>query len=270
MPTANINGTTLHYERTGHGPAVLFVHGMCGDAEVWNDQVSRLSDRFDCVTYDRRGHSRSAAGDQPLTDTLHADDAAALIRHLGLEPCLLVGSSGGARIAVDVARRYPDLLRGAVFSEPPLFSINPDAGQQLVTEIKPAIEHAMGDGGPPAAVDAFFAAVCPGLWSQIDEAKRDRYRANAPMLFADLQGPPLDITPEDLPAIAVPALVLAGDISHPALRATAQTLADHLPDVRFLEFEDCGHVTYAEQPEAFAHAVTAFAQELEHQRAAQH
>jgi pimeloyl-ACP methyl ester carboxylesterase len=58
------NGTTLYAEQAGEGPTLVFVHGMCGDARVWADQVRRLGDRFQCVTYDRRGHTRS-----PRTDT---------------------------------------------------------------------------------------------------------------------------------------------------------------------------------------------------------
>ncbi len=262
MPTATVNGTRLHYRRSGQGPTLLFIHGMCGDADVWADQVARLSDRFDCVSYDRRGHSRSAPGEQEITDALHADDAAALIEELQLEPVLLVASSGGARIAVDVARRYPVLLRGAVLSEPPLFSIDPAAGRALLADVRPGVERALRDGGPSAAVDAFFTAVCPGLWHRIDERGKDRYRANADMLFADLQGPPLEITTTDLETIAVPSVVIAGTVSHPSLRATARTLAEHLPDVRFVELDDCGHVTYAEQPAAFAQAVSTFADEL--------
>ena len=79
MPTIGINDTTLHYERTGQGPAMLFVHGMCGDADVWADQARRFSNDHTCVRYDRRGHTRSGRGDAPISDTLHADDAAALI-----------------------------------------------------------------------------------------------------------------------------------------------------------------------------------------------
>src|SRR5688500_7406422 len=96
MTTIDINDTTIYYERTGVGPAMLFVHGMCGDAEVWADQARRFSDRYTCVRYDRRGHSRSARGDATISDAVHADDTAALIEALGLAPCLLVGSSGGA------------------------------------------------------------------------------------------------------------------------------------------------------------------------------
>ena len=77
----------------------------------------------------------------------HADDAAALIEALGLAPCLIVGSSGGAAIAVDVALRHGHLLRGAVLSEPPLFSLDPDAGQALMGELRPRLEQRW----PPAA-----------------------------------------------------------------------------------------------------------------------
>lgn len=267
MPTIEINDTTLHYERTGEGPAILFVHGMCGSAEVWADQAGRFSDRYSCVRYDRRGHTRSARGDATITDALHADDAAALIEALNLAPCLLVGSSGGAVIGVEVALRHGHLLRGAVFSEPPLFSIDRDGADVFMRELIPCVDDAMTSGGPRAGVDAFFSVVCPGLWSTIDEAHKDRYRANADIGFSDLGSPSLDVSAEDLAAVTVPALVVAGTTSHPAFHSVARRLAAALPDSRLVELEDCGHVTYAEQPEAFAHAVSVFAAELDRRTA---
>ena len=263
MATIEVNGTTLYYERTGQGPAVLFVHGMCGDADVWADQAGRLADRYTCVRYDRRGHTRSAWGAAPISYARHADDAAALIEALGLGPCLVMASSGGAAIAVDVARRYGHLLRGAVFSEPPLFSLDPEAGRALAGELMPLLERATAAGGAGAAVDAFFSLLCPGLWSIIDDARKDRYRANAAIGLADLQSPPLAIGPADLATVTVPALVLAGQVSHPALRSVARRLAAALPDARFVELEGSGHVTYAERPDAFAQAVSVFAASLD-------
>jgi 3-oxoadipate enol-lactonase len=263
VPTIDINDTTLYYERSGHGPAMLFVHGMCGDAEVWADQAQRFSDRYTCVRYDRRGHTRSAWGDATITDALHADDAAALIEALDLAPCLLVGSSGGAAIAVEVALRYGHLLRGAVFSEPPLFSLAPEAGQAFTSELIPRVEQAIASGGPTAGVDAFFSTVCPGLWSIIDEERKDRYRANADIGFTDLESPSGDVTTEDLVAAPVPTLVIAGSESHPSLRSIAHQLAAAFPDARFVKLEGSGHVTYAERPGEFANAVSVFAAELD-------
>jgi pimeloyl-ACP methyl ester carboxylesterase len=263
MTTITVNDTTLHYERTGEGPAVLFVHGMCGSADSFADQAQRLSDRATCVRYDRRGHTRSERGDGEISDAAHAADAATLIEALGLAPCLLVGSSGGAAIAVEVARRHGHLLRGAVFSEPPLFSLDPEAGQAFLAEVGPRVERALAGGDRQAWVDAFFAFVCPGLWTELDEAGRDRFRANADVGLEDLESPALTITAADLASATTPALVLAGTRSHPAFRSVAHALAAALPDARYVELEGSGHVTYFEQPDAFAAALAAFATELD-------
>jgi pimeloyl-ACP methyl ester carboxylesterase len=263
MPTVDVNGTTLYYERTGEGPPIVFLHGMCGNAGVWADQARRFSDRHTCVRYDRRGHTRSPRGDATITDAVHADDAAAVIGALGLAPCLLVGSSGGAAIAVDVALRHGHLLRGAVFSEPPLFSLDPPAGETLMRELLPRLEDALAVGGPRAGVDAFFSFVCPGLWSAIDEETRDRYRNNADIGFTDLRSPSLAVTAADLATVTVPALVIAGERSHPPFGSIAHRLAMALPDARFIELEGSGHVTYAERPDGFAGAVAAFVAELD-------
>jgi pimeloyl-ACP methyl ester carboxylesterase len=254
------NGTTLYVERAGKGPSLVFVHGMCGDARVWTDQVARLSDRYQCTTYDRRGHTRSPRTDAVESVGLHTDDLAALIEELDLSGCVVVGSSGGARIVVDLLRRHPGTVRGAVVSEPPIGALAPEAFGAMIGEVAPAVKRAAEAEGPRAAVDAFFTAICPGLWAVIDEGGKDRYRDNAEMLFADLGMPPLQITEPDIAAIAVPVLVVGGTRSHPALLAAARTLAGWLPDARFLSL-DCGHVTYAEQPAEFARGVAAFAGE---------
>ncbi len=263
MPTVQVNGTELYYEEAGSGPALLFIHGMCGNAGVWQDQMERLAPYFRCVAYDRRGHSRSPLGQiDQRTVELHADDAAALIQALDLAPCLLVGSSGGARIGLDVVRRYPHLLAGAVLSEPPALALDPEGAQRFVSEIKPLVEQAVASGGPRAAVDAFFDYVCPGLWQTIDDARREPYRANALELFGDLQMPPYRVTADDLRQITVPTLVIRGDISHPVLRTIAGVIATNVHGAKLVELATSGHVTYAEQPAAFARAVLDFAEKL--------
>lgn len=61
MTTVDIDDPTLCHERSGHGPAMLLVHGMCGDADVWDGQAHHLSARYTCVRCDRRGHAAAAA-----------------------------------------------------------------------------------------------------------------------------------------------------------------------------------------------------------------
>jgi len=257
-----IEDTTLHYEVSGDGPPMLFVHGSFGDGDVWAEQAHMLSARNRCVRYDRRGHSRSSRGSAPLSAARHADDAAGLIEALDLAPCLLVGSSFGAVIGCEVARRHPTLLRGVVLSEPPLFSLDPERGRQFMADIKPRIDEAITSRGPRAGVDAFFEQVCPELWALSDEAAKDRYRANADIAFADMAAPSSDVDATGLGAIDLPVLVISGSASHPTFGAIAHQLTAALPDARFVELADCGHVGYAERPDTFFGAVSAFAAEL--------
>ncbi len=171
--------------------------------------------------------------------------------------------SGGARIAVELARTRPSLLTGAVFSEPPILSLAPEAGQQFMAEVAAAVRPAAQAGGPRAAVDAFFPLVCGGLWAQLDENAKDRYRANGPMMLAEFAGEPYQPTVSDIAGITLPCLVIAGTGSHPALRTIAAALASALPDARFAELAGSGHVTYAERPDEFAHAVATFTSEAQ-------
>jgi pimeloyl-ACP methyl ester carboxylesterase len=111
-------------------------------------------------------------------------------------------------------------------------------------------------------VDAFFDYVCPGLWRRLDDTRRDRYRDNHAELFGDLQMAPYQVTTDDLAAITVPCRIIRGDVSHPVLREIARVLADHIPGADLIELTGSGHVTYAEQPAAFAAAVREFARRV--------
>lgn len=261
MATVSVNGARLYFEEQGEGQHLLFIHGMCGDASVWADQMRRLAPQFHCVAYDRRGHSHSPLGViSERTVELHTDDAAQLIMELGLAPCIVVGSSGGARIAVDLVRRYPRLVKRAVFSEPPIMALDPEGSAVFLGQIKPAVEEAIASGGPRAAVDAFFDIVCPGLWRTLPEAQREvPYRANAAEMLGDLMMPSYQITPADLQQFQPPCLIVRGSESMPMFRTVASVLVENIPDSRLIEFQGSGHVTYAEKPEEFAAAVESFA-----------
>jgi pimeloyl-ACP methyl ester carboxylesterase len=253
MPRCDVNGMSLYYEMAGHGHSALFIHGMCGNANVWDGQVGLLSRQLRCVAYDRRGHTRSPLGViATRTVELHADDAAGLIESLGIAPCVLVASNGGARIGVDLLRRYPELFTAAILSEPPIFRLDPeDGGRQIIKDLQPLLEAALRRGEPGAAVDAFFEYMCPGLWTHLADAQKEPYRASSAELVGDLQMPQYEIAPGTLSRIEIPCAV-SGTTSHPVLRRVARVIADVMPHAALVEIEGIGHVTYAEAPDDFA------------------
>lgn len=263
MPIVYVNGINLYYEERGSGPPLLFIHGMAGSAEVWSDQMRRLSDRFRCIAYDRRGHTRSARGSiDHETVELHADDAAGLTRALGLAPVILVGSSGGARIVVDVLRRYSEFVRGAVLSEPPLFGLAPGLAADFLSKVKPGIENALASDNPASAVDAFFRVADPVLWETIPEERREMFRANLSAMLGDLKQPPYQVTLKDLAKVNRPCLMFYGSLSEKPFIEIAKMVASAIPNCCLVELKGAGHATYFHRPAEFAAAVREFALSL--------
>jgi 3-oxoadipate enol-lactonase len=259
MPTLKINGTTLYYEEVGNGPVMLFIHGMAGFAGVWADQMERFSTTFRCIAYDRRGHTRSQKGNTTQESVeLHADDAAALIQALGLAPVVLVGSSGGARICLDLLRRYPELLRGAALSEPPVFALSPSIAADFMSQVKPVVEKALASDQPQTAVDAFFQVIDPTFWEHALDERKAVYRANLPAMLADLQQPLYQLTAGDLRRIDRPCLMMYGSASIKWFIEIAKMVATAIPNCRLVEIAGAGHATYATRPVEFTNAVREF------------
>src|SRR5262245_56130982 len=127
MAKAMVNGVRLFYELKGAGavPLVL-VHGSWDSHHDWDLVVPRLTDAFRVLTYDRRGHSQSERPTGQGSVREDVGDLAALLKHLELVPAWVVGNSFGASIALRLAGKHPDLFRGLIGHEPPLFSLLAD------------------------------------------------------------------------------------------------------------------------------------------------
>jgi 3-oxoadipate enol-lactonase len=230
MPTVDVRDTTQYYERSGDGPAALFVHGVFGDADSWARQAQRFGDGYTVVRYDRRGYRRGLPGHRPSQLCAAHRRRRALIEELDLGRCLVVGLSSGAAIR-SRGRPAPQqsAARDALLSEPPLFSLDPGAGQSLLGRVVPRVEQAMAAGRAKAAVDAFLSVTYESFCSMIDEEAKDGFPANTGPGLADVQAPLLAVTPADVAAVAVSTLVIAGKRKPPGLGSAARILAAALP-----------------------------------------
>src|SRR2546421_12338973 len=116
------NGINIHYHR-GDGdnkPSILLLHGITDSGLCWSRVAHELEGSYDIVMTDARGHGHSDGSATGFSIALLADDAAAVIRALGLEKPYVWGHSMAAITAATLAAAYPDLVRAVVLEDPPL------------------------------------------------------------------------------------------------------------------------------------------------------
>jgi pimeloyl-ACP methyl ester carboxylesterase len=102
----------------GAGLPVIFQHGLCGDARQTAEAFPE-DQRFRRITLECRGQGASKAGDvAQFSIETFADDVAALIEANGLAPVIVGGISMGATIALRLAVRRPELVRGLILARP--------------------------------------------------------------------------------------------------------------------------------------------------------
>jgi pimeloyl-ACP methyl ester carboxylesterase len=93
----------------------LLVHGLASNARTWDGVAGRLvANGHVAVTVDLRGHGRSSKPDGPYDVPTVADDLAMLIERLGMARPVVAGQSWGGNVAVELAARHPDAIRGIV------------------------------------------------------------------------------------------------------------------------------------------------------------
>ncbi|MBR3234148.1 MAG: alpha/beta hydrolase [Atopobiaceae bacterium] len=111
----------MAHQVLGTGEALLMIHGIISDAQFFSEAAQLLSKDFCVIAYDRRGYgSAESPADDDYTVSSQADDAALLLEQYATAPAWVFGNSAGGLIAVELALRHPDLVRGLVLLEPSL------------------------------------------------------------------------------------------------------------------------------------------------------
>ncbi len=242
--------TALHVVSAGVGPRVLLIHGSATDAATWSIQLaprSTLRDQFTLVSYTRR--SVGSVED-------HAGDALELI---GDAPALIVGSSFGAVVALEVLRRGSPMIRGGVLIEPPMAAS--DATPAAPIAFLGEFDRRVTDHGGPAGAEFFLRTVLGDVaYDRIPEAFQERSKQRWAEIRADSEAliayrPRYD----ELAAIATPVLLLGGDRSAAYFRPTLEALRSALPHARLEVIRGAGHMLHAEAHRQFAELLTAFA-----------
>jgi pimeloyl-ACP methyl ester carboxylesterase len=231
-------GVPLACFEHGSGPAVLLVHGMADSAAGWGATAADLAAEARAIAYDRRGYGGSGAPEPYERTTVEeqAEDAAALLASLDVASAVVCGRDFGALVCLDLCKRHPGLVRGAVLLDAPVLQFSAAAAEVLSDE-RIALEEALRDGGPARGVDTWLDA----RGEPAESPRRTRARTDHAGVFADYGGlATWPITRAELRDLAMPIAVLTSPKASGPIREAADALADLAPAARRREAADPG------------------------------
>ena len=252
-----MSGTPHHIER-GEGPAVVFLHGIGGDAESWLPELEALADRYRAIAWDMPGYGGSPALPE-MTFPALAGALQDMLDKLDIGRAHLAGHSIGGMVALEFAAAFPDRVASLVlYATSPAFGkpdgdwqrdflkvrLAPlDAGRRLADLAPSIVESLVADDPDPDGIARATAAM-----GRVLEAA---YRTAMQCLVTFDRR-------DALPGISVPTLVLAGENDDNAPAAMMERMAVKIPGARFQVIPGAGHLAHFERPEAFRAALDAF------------
>jgi len=117
MDFIKVNGVLIHYRLIQNAlseretdQTFVFINSLGTDFRIWDEVVKALKDHGNVLLFDKRGHGLSGVvlNTKGLLD--YVEDTVALLDHLGIKKCTLVGLSVGGMIAQLLACHYPGLV----------------------------------------------------------------------------------------------------------------------------------------------------------------
>ncbi len=263
-----VDGLDVRFERRGHGPALVLVHGLLGYSFSWRHVVEPFSQEREVFTLDMPGSGFSQCS--PTTDAHLSAAAGRLLKFLdvmGIGACDLVGSSYGGATALFLAATHPDRLRTlmlvspanpwsrigrkriALLGLPTAGFLFPLVGRRIRPLHRYSIRRMYGDPQRLSA-DTLRGYSLPlareGVFEHAVQIARN-WHSDMAELKRVLPG-----------AANIPTLIIWGSKDRLVEPSSAQVLNRHLKNSRVIVMEGAGHLPYEECPEEFVSLVNAF------------
>jgi pimeloyl-ACP methyl ester carboxylesterase len=273
MPFATTDdGVRLHYEETGSGTPVVFVHEFAGDHRAWETQMRHFGQRYRAITYAARGYPPSDVPDDvaKYSQARAADDIAAILDHLQIDKAHIVGLSMGGFATLHFGFRHPALALSLVVAG---CGYGAEKGQRDKFRNEVAAVAAFLD---EQGIEAFAAKYAYGPTRVqfenkdprgFDEFKRqlgEHSAVGARNTQLGVQGerPSLYDLEANLRTVKVPSLIVVGDEDDPCIEPSL-FLKQWITTSGLIVFPKTGHVVNQEEPGLFNDVVGDFIARVE-------
>lgn len=263
----------FHYQITGNpdGNKLVFLHGLMGAGQNWRPIARLFEPQFHILTFDQRGHGRSFHAENAYHPRDFAGDLRHILDELGWASVTLVGHSMGGRNALEFAHLFPSRVRALVLED-----IAPDANWTAVDRIARLLAAVPTPFANRAEMRAFFETeyakriawypqpevIARFLQTNMIEKPDGTYdwRFDRAGIFRSMEEGRREDRWDALRNLKMPTLIVRGGDSQDLTPELFAQMRRELPTAEAVEIPGAGHWVHADQPEAFARALSAFFQ----------
>ncbi len=266
------DGVKLHYEESGTGTPIVFVHEFAGDWRTWETQLRHFSRRYRCIAYNARGYPPSDVPDdvERYSQQRARDDILAVLDALGIDRAHIVGNSMGGFAALHFGMAYSPRALSLVVAGCG-YGAHPSQYSQFQAQAR-ELAQSMLDKGM-----AFVASTYGHGPSRMQLKEKDprgfaefvrhfsehsaKGSANT-MLGYQARRPSLYNLAAEMARITAPTLIVAGDEDDSVLEPSLM-MKRTIPTAGLVIFPNSGHMTNLEDPAHFNRVLEDFFHQVE-------
>ncbi len=259
MPYFSNNGLSISFNDSGKGKPILFLHSFNQSRLMWNYQMDFFLERgYRVISMDLRGHGLSDFNSEKHTIEDFAEDAIALLKHLGLKGSYIVGASLGGYVAFRMWASDPELIAGLVLSGT---KADPDS-DEIKERRRKQIDFLRSEG---------IQAFAENTMKRLAKKTKDERPWTVDFMKLLSKSMPPEVVMQTLQAmidkkddnsllttISVPTLIIVGteDVFTP--RALSEKMHSQIKGSELKIFEDAAHFCSLDIPEDYSQCILDF------------
>ena len=247
MPYFNYKDNGCFYNEYGQGEPIIFLHGNTASSKMFEILMPLYSANYRCILIDFLGNGQSDRIKKFSADMWYDEalQTIALIQHLNCGKVNLIGTSGGAWVAVNAALERPDLIHAIIADSFDGRTLNDDFSDNLL------LERTMAKNNLQSRQ---FYEWCQGAdWEQVVELDTE-----ALLLCAKEKRP---LFHKSLNELQVPTLLVGSkkdEMCRPNLEDEYKQMSTIIPNAKIYIFNQGGHPAILSNAEEFAQLVQRF------------